>query len=345
MRERPSYCGAPPGPGAAVNANHSHSEIPGRSASIGHDGAAAVSSRSDRGMELSRCSSSLAAGGDTTAGIFETARLCMRPKASTDCRETRWSGCALVRPGCVALDVSVGPQALHAHHAWQVMVVPGGIEIQDAFGSAINMECVVIPPNQPHRVGPATRAWMVYIDPTHASVRHRDQREPHAAAWEADALLNDVLGGARRGAFDLARLLTQLQGVAPPCGQTAPSSAQAVLEAMRIVRAHGDLVPALRDVAGEVGTSPRALSKGFVVHAGLPFRRYVRWQRVVAALDQAAAGASLTAAAHAAGFHDSAHMHHAFQQFFGVAPSRAMLDIRWPASPVGWWAPDGADSV
>lgn len=270
----------------------------------------------------------------------------MNRESRTEHHGSRWAGVALVvQPGYVALDISVAPQALHAHHAWQVMVVPGGIEVEDAGGAAVTMECAIIPPNRPHRIGAAARAWMVYIDPGHACVRWRGAQGGDARTWDATVLLRDVLHDAKRGTFDPARLLGCLVGTASAVHEPIPASAQAVREAMHVVHEHLDALPALRDVARIVGANPRTLARGFVAHAGLPFRRYVRWQRLLTALKQAARGANLTQAAHEAGFHDSAHLHHAFQQFFGVAPSLAMRDIRWPTSPADWWPPEDTDSV
>src|SRR3712207_8098417 len=46
----------------------------------------------------------------------------------------------------------------------------------------------------------------------------------------------------------------------------------------------------------------------FVAEIGLPYRGYVLWLRLGRAVDVFAAGGSLTDAAHAAGFADSAHL-------------------------------------
>ncbi|MBV9228376.1 MAG: AraC family transcriptional regulator [Chloroflexi bacterium] len=48
----------------------------------------------------------------------------------------------------------------------------------------------------------------------------------------------------------------------------------------------------------------------------------LRWQRLLVALRTSASGASLTEAAHAAGFADSAHLTRVFRTTFGLPPSR-----------------------
>lgn len=57
---------------------------------------------------------------------------------------------------------------------------------------------------------------------------------------------------------------------------------------------------------------------------GVPFRRFRNWTRLRAALAAAQRGASLTAAAHAAGFASSAHLSTAFKDMFGMTPSQLL---------------------
>jgi AraC-like DNA-binding protein len=49
---------------------------------------------------------------------------------------------------------------------------------------------------------------------------------------------------------------------------------------------------------------------------------YLRWQHLLAAIRISARGASLTEAAHTAGFADSAHLTRVFRATFGIPPSR-----------------------
>jgi AraC-like DNA-binding protein len=98
----------------------------------------------------------------------------------------------------------------------------------------------------------------------------------------------------------------------------------------RIARA----VAALQDAADEelsaagaaaaAGLSPSRFQHLFTQEVGVPFRRYRGWQRLRAAIREAAQGTSLTAAAHAAGFADQAHFSRAFRAAFGAPPSRGL---------------------
>jgi AraC-like DNA-binding protein len=58
----------------------------------------------------------------------------------------------------------------------------------------------------------------------------------------------------------------------------------------------------------------------FRAGTGLPLRRYALLLRLRAALAVALRGATLTEAAHAAGFSDSAHLSRTFREHFGLPP-------------------------
>jgi AraC family transcriptional regulator len=77
----------------------------------------------------------------------------------------------------------------------------------------------------------------------------------------------------------------------------------------------------LAAVAKAMHRSPSRLAHRFSAATGLPLRRYVLWCRLRAATAAAMRGASLTEAAHIAGFADSAHLSRTFRATFGVTPS------------------------
>lgn len=54
---------------------------------------------------------------------------------------------------------------------------------------------------------------------------------------------------------------------------------------------------------------------------GLTFRRYVLWRKLARALQLVGRGNSLSAAAHASGFSDSAHLTRTVYQMFGMSPT------------------------
>lgn len=82
--------------------------------------------------------------------------------------------------------------------------------------------------------------------------------------------------------------------------------------------------PSVAIAAKAAGLSPSRFQHLFTRETGVPFRRYRQWQRLRMAIRSAAAGASLTDAAHAAGFADQAHFSRVFKATFGAPPSRGL---------------------
>ena len=85
-----------------------------------------------------------------------------------------------------------------------------------------------------------------------------------------------------------------------------------------------DQVEPLKGLAAQVGLSPSRLRHLFRQGTGISLRNYLRWQRLLSALHWSAEGLSLTEAAHAAGFSDSAHLSRFFRASFGLKPSEVL---------------------
>lgn len=84
------------------------------------------------------------------------------------------------------------------------------------------------------------------------------------------------------------------------------------------VTARLDQAVSLSDAAALVGLSPGRTRHLFVQQTGLPFRTFLLWLRLVRAVELFVGGASLTEAAHGAGFSDSAHLSRTFHRMFGI---------------------------
>jgi AraC-like DNA-binding protein len=81
----------------------------------------------------------------------------------------------------------------------------------------------------------------------------------------------------------------------------------------------------LADAVPVSGLSAGRLRHLFVEQTGLPFKTFLLWLRLTKAVEIAATGASLTEAAHEAGFADSAHLSRTFRRMFGVTPAALRL--------------------
>ena len=78
--------------------------------------------------------------------------------------------------------------------------------------------------------------------------------------------------------------------------------------------------------------SPSRARHLFAAQTGLPFKTFVLWRRIEKAVALYAAGASLTEAAHEAGFADSAHLSRTFRRTFGLPAAALQVNARFTAS-------------
>jgi AraC-like DNA-binding protein len=85
--------------------------------------------------------------------------------------------------------------------------------------------------------------------------------------------------------------------------------------------AHPDDLTPLATVAAAAGLSASRFQHLFTREIGVPFRHFRIWNRLRAALRLHLAGHSLTAAALAAGFADSAHFSRLYRRTWGATPS------------------------
>lgn len=91
----------------------------------------------------------------------------------------------------------------------------------------------------------------------------------------------------------------------------------------------------LRKLAEETRLSESRLTHLFKEQTGVPIRRYLLWLRLNDAMDRAMTGATLTEAAHAAGFSDSAHLSRTCQEMFGINPFAIVRHSQFVQVPKG----------
>jgi AraC-like DNA-binding protein len=81
----------------------------------------------------------------------------------------------------------------------------------------------------------------------------------------------------------------------------------------------------LKTLARIAGLSPSRLMHAFTESVGVPLRPYILWLRLQRASCDLMHGASVTSAAHRAGFSDSAHLTRTFRRMLGATPSDLAL--------------------
>ncbi|YCK39663.1 helix-turn-helix transcriptional regulator [Actinomadura sp. ATCC 39365] len=228
-------------------------------------------------------------------------------------------GWAAITPGRLYYAGHVGAGGMHAHHAVQLLV-GDGLVLRGGTGPAHEVSAALIPADTPHEiVRGADDALLVLIDPAQAGRPSRRPAAGSAASWSLG-----VRPPARRDLPGLAALADELTGTAPP-----PPLHPALAHAMRLVEAALPAQVRLAAVADAVHLSESRLAHLFRQEAGLPFRPYVLWMRLRVALSSLSRGATLTGAAHAAGFSDAAHLTRTVRRMMGDAPSALATGVRW----------------
>lgn len=228
---------------------------------------------------------------------------------------------------------------MHAHYAIQLAL---GSEPGIRFRTSENEEWksyggVLIPSRQPHSMDvtgmPAN--LVIFIEPETREGRVLSERYleepivsmPPEALAEGERIFDAWSGGDRddivRAAWCLIQALT---------GNVEPrvASDERVLRAIAYINANLDKKLTLDDVAGAAFLSPSRFRHLFVEETGMALRPYLLWRRFLLVWELAMKGASMSAAAHAAGFADAAHLTRTSKRMFGIPPSFMPIEARNP---------------
>ena len=244
-------------------------------------------------------------------------------------------------PGRMLYAGALGPTSVHAHHAYQIAI---GLRQPLAFRTAEAGELTgcafVIPSDAPHAVAtPCPAAVLVYVDPEHMLGRRlrRACEQIEDTDWVTLAAplsgwrvpLPDDWEQAMSFIDDLVHIIAPNRAHSKP---VHPAVMRATVSLKRRLQ-DGQSEVSLVALAREANLSASRLSHLFAESVGIPLRPYVLWQRMIMAATAIEAGLTLTAAAHHAGFTDSAHLTHTFHRMFGVSPSEGVGAIEWVVRP------------
>lgn len=242
-----------------------------------------------------------------------------------------WRGTTTVQPGRLVFTGRAGSTGAHAHAAVQILLVTGGrVELSDAHGTRRPASAAIIPTRARHALHAeaAATATMIYLDPAGAAAtalaaRLVEDGRDRVEAWIAAA--DTVLPPIATAVTPTERL----DAWATATTTTAPAAVR-----HPVLQAAVELMPQLlagpvrlTQLAAGVGLSASRLGHLFTAELGLPFPAYLRWARLRRAVELAGQGASLTQAAHGAGFADSSHLTRVSREMFGLAPSQLLHAI------------------
>jgi AraC-like DNA-binding protein len=218
-----------------------------------------------------------------------------------------------------------GDARFHAHHAIQLtLCLSGALALTSAAGT-VAAPALAVAADSPHRLEAHGLLVVLFVEPESRAGR---------------ALHRMLFGGGDLAELDTAPLLPSLsplrstftaglgaeyllQAGGAAVEALAPASPAPLPDARieRVIdRAAAHLDTSLDRAAAAAGIylSPSRLRHLFVEQTGLAYKTYLLWLRLIRALEVYAEGQSLTQAAHAAGFADSAHFSRTFKRTFGL---------------------------
>ena len=244
-----------------------------------------------------------------------------------------WDGGSLWIMTVPALPESRKRTDFHAHHAIQItLALDGEFKLHMPDGSTTESP-VVVAADASHAFEPRGMIALLFVDPESSAGRAltgtllADRPFAPVSPAQAAALRRPILAALTSGEASEARWRELGQGlIAAFVGATAPPPPDRRVEAsLEWASSHLDERISMADVAREIGLSIDRMSHLFVEQTGLPFRTYLLWLRMRKAVEAYAQGASLTTAAHNAGFSDSAHFSRTFRRMFGIAAADLRL--------------------
>ena len=230
----------------------------------------------------------------------------------------------------------------HSHHAIQItLALAGDFELRTA-DERVTGPAVAVAPDASHIFNAAGRVAFLFAEPESAigqallatafqgsALASLPER---AIAAELDALSSAFQSGADdRTLIAIGRSI--LSALAGPVASPAPHPR---VEAMRTYAlANLEKSLSLPEAASAACLSPDRARHLFVERTGLPFKTYVLWLRIRRAVEIYAGGASLTNAAHGAGFADSAHFSRTFRRTFGLPAASLQVNSRFVQAETG----------
>lgn len=240
-----------------------------------------------------------------------------------------WAGAVAVAEGALCYLGALADADTHHHVATQlVRAWSGTFELTDGHGRTAVASAAVIPSGCEHSIRilePHVAGVLVFVDPALTI----DPGPAHAVAVEQWVAAGHALNGWREPSVsDPAVVLTGFLAALPERSRRAdwhPS----VRAAVALITQGLPGPVGLAATARAVSMSPSRLSRLFNDQVGQSFPTYVRWVRLRRAVEALQDGASLTDAAHAAGFTDSAHANRVCHEMFGLSPSRASRNLMW----------------
>jgi AraC-like DNA-binding protein len=247
--------------------------------------------------------------------------------------------------GFLLVGRATGVVPAHSHHAVQIVIaLDERVAVCGSDGQWTEGSGLIVQPNVVHSFdcSGATGA-MLFVDPESIEGRWlRDFPNPLELADGTQSLSEGgilILPEERlvscvtdlraylEQPFDGLEIGERIRRCVHALSPGLPSSRKAdqrIISVIAEIRERNDLRMRLEDAAELAFLSPSRFAHLFKDQLGLPYSRYMLWRKLTRAMVAIATERTISAAAHAADFTDSAHLTRTFHQMFGMAPSVLM---------------------
>lgn len=217
----------------------------------------------------------------------------------------------------------------HSHHAFQVTIsLEGTIALSEGDDHWREIGGAIVMADQTHAFDPRQQLIvLIFVDPeSREGIWLRRSLRETINPVDAERLAPSVaaLRSFWDRPLDATATAQMVNGIVRSlCDGPPPMRKldERIVRALAIVRQMEAPKIRLEEVADAVFLSPSRFQHLFSEEVGLPFRRYVLWRKLARSIIEVGRGATLSAAAHASGFSDSAHLTRTFYQMFGIAPT------------------------
>jgi len=216
----------------------------------------------------------------------------------------------------------------HSHHVVQIALALTGRIAFDGEAERVSGEAIGIAPNSLHAFEGTGLVAHLFVAPDGKAGRQIARelfsnghiaKIPARQLGDLRARLKATFEDPRHTDDDLRALGRTLIARLAGEGGRADAPDPRIVKWIAWLAPRLDEAVSLSDAAKFIGLSPGRARHLFVQQTGLPFRTYLLWLRLMRAVEIYVGRASLTEAAHGAGFADSAHLSRTFRRMFGIA--------------------------
>lgn len=222
---------------------------------------------------------------------------------------------------------------LHTHHAVEIamsfnepfFISHNGAQFEESH-------CTVIAADTPHEFHGANDYYIfLYFDAETSQAIRLENKLPirqhgilHYVGKEIEAAkerFKSWFFNSQSIHKSVAVIIDDLINAITPYPDTLNEIEPRMQDALRIIQQSLRNGVSIENIAAKVFLSESRFAHLFKEQTGIPFRKYVLWCRMQAAVKAVLQGQTFTQAAYEGGFADAAHLSRTFTEMFGVSPS------------------------